>query len=339
MAYRNAWQLVGKLGMVVCSLSTILLAQAAMPTLGPATSLRSAGALVRLQDKDSHSSKISGVSEDISALKLGPGFLINLQVIDGDDLNGVYRLDATGNVRLPFIGALALRGTTAAEAEALIAERLQQAALFVHPQVLVTIVEYTEPSVTIVGEVNAPGKYPLLVEHPLVEVLALAGGLTPLAGNKIEVERPQAGGTQTFLIDYARDSSLATVAPIKIHPGDMLHVRRAGLVYVLGAVNRPGAYPMQEDGQLDVVQVLALASGTALQAYTGGVRVIRRNAQGELIQIPFSYAKAMRAQEESPKLRAGDVVYVPPSKLKSVLLDSQTILSSATAAGIYSATR
>jgi len=41
-----------------------------------------------------------------------------------------------------------------------------------------------------------------------------------------------------------------------IQPGDTVTVKRAGIVYVLGAVTRPGGYIMQEGGELDVTQAV-----------------------------------------------------------------------------------
>jgi len=61
-----------------------------------------------------------------------------------------------------------------------------------------------------------------------------------------------------------------------------------------GAVNRPGAYLMQEDGKLDVTQAIALAYGTSIQASTGKIRIIRRNPDGSLLEIPVHYKRQSR---------------------------------------------
>jgi polysaccharide export outer membrane protein len=95
---------------------------------------------------------------------------------------------------------------------------------------------------------------------------------------------------------------------------------------VLGAVNRPGGYVMQEDGKLNLSQALALAYGTSLQAATGKIRVIRRDPNGTVHQIPVSYKRAMQGKADPIMLMAEDVVYVPPSALKSALIDTQAVL-------------
>jgi polysaccharide export outer membrane protein len=134
---------------------------------------------------------------------------------------------------------------------------------------------------------------------------------------------------------YARGTSPASVEDILIKPGDVIHVERAGMIYVLGAVNRPGAYLMQEDGKLDVTQAIALAFGTALQASTGSIRVIRREVDGKLTEIPVLYGRTMKAKESPIILHAEDIIYVPPSKVKTALMDSQSVMSSAASATIY----
>ena len=292
----------------------------------------------------SHSSDNSGaaavghtgsVTEDLAKLRLAPGFLIQVQILDGPDFSGSYRVDEAGNLTLPYAGAIRLAGKTMTEAQAAIAERLISAELFRKPQVQVTVLEYTTPMVTILGEVNTPGKFPLLAEHKFVDVISLAGGLTPSASNQIEIERKDESGVQVIKLDYGRGSSPATVESVIVRPGDVIHVPRAGIVYVLGAVNRPGGYLMQEDGKLNAPQALAMAWGTAKEAYMHGIHILRRDEKGNMMRIPVEIPSTMKAKREPEMLRAGDVLYVPPSKFKTVLMDSTSMLNAMGSAAIY----
>jgi polysaccharide export outer membrane protein len=282
---------------------------------------------------------LRAVPEDFSKLKLAPGYLINVLVFDGDEFSGPYRLDIDGTITMPFVGRVQLSNKTVAEAQELIAEQLVHADLFKKPQVQVTVVEYSAPTVSIMGEVGAPGQYPILAEHRFVDVLALAGGLTPTAGNTIEIHRPGPAGEQIMKFKYSRDTSPAAVENMTVIPGDVIHVARAGVVYVLGAVNRAGGYLMQEDGQLDAIQALAMAFGTAPTAAVGSIRIIRRAPNGEIQMIPVPYRKAMNAQSAPIMLLSEDVVYVPPSRLKTALIDGQGIISSAASTSIIDVMR
>ena len=109
--------------------------------------------------------KLSTIPEDFSKLKLAPGFMVDVQVFDGPDFSGPYRMDDEGNISIPFAGTLNLSGKTVVEAQQLVANKLKSKELFMRPEVRLTVLEYWAPQVTIVGEVASPGKYPLLNEQ------------------------------------------------------------------------------------------------------------------------------------------------------------------------------
>ena len=120
-----------------------------------------------------------------------------------------------------------------------------------------------------------------------------------------------------------------------MRPGASVIVPRAGIVYVLGAVARPGGYLMQEDGKLDVAQALALSGGTLLQANTSGLRVIRRNSDGTVLDFPLSYNAIAKGTEKPLVLQTQDIVYVPMSKIKTLFSSTSGLISTATSAVIY----
>jgi polysaccharide export outer membrane protein len=121
-----------------------------------------------------------------------------------------------------------------------------------------------------------------------------------------------------------------------VNPGDTVQVKRAGIVYVLGAVNRPGGFVMQEEGTLRVLQAISLASGTSIAASTRTIYLLRRNADGTEVDIAVPYKKIANGSSADMQLRATDVLFVPTSTFKAVLTNSQGILTSAASATIYS---
>jgi polysaccharide export outer membrane protein len=120
-----------------------------------------------------------------------------------------------------------------------------------------------------------------------------------------------------------------------VRPGDTVIVKRAGIVYVLGAVNRPGGYAMQEEGELNVAQALSMAQGLAMQAKTGALRVVTHGPDGRLINVPVSYNRMMDGKDVPMTLTAGDIVYVPVSKLKMVFTTSSSLIGETASASIY----
>jgi polysaccharide export outer membrane protein len=120
-----------------------------------------------------------------------------------------------------------------------------------------------------------------------------------------------------------------------VHDGDTVIVPRAGIVYVLGAVTRPGGYLMQEDGKLDVIQAISLASGTILQAKTTEIRVIRRKPDGTFTEFSTSYKAITGGQVTPLQLQPQDIVYVPMSKLKIMAVNGMSLIEQAAVSTVY----
>jgi polysaccharide biosynthesis/export protein len=278
------------------------------------------------------------VPEDFAKLPLAPGFLLSLNVLDDPDLVGAFRIDQRGDITPPILGTIHVAGETASEARLQIRKRLLDDQILKDPQVNLTVLEYTSPEVTLVGEVTNPGRYPLLVPRALVDVLALAGGTTLAAGNEIQITRESATSEpilKSILVHYSRATDPDAVKQAIVNPGDTVLVKRAGIVYVLGAVTRPGGYVMQEEGTLNVLQAISLANGTAPVAKTGTIYLLRRNADGSEVDVPLPYKKLIRGQSAEVQLQAKDVLYVPTSELKSIFSNGSSIMASAASASIY----
>src|SRR5208282_1502681 len=146
------------------------------------------------------------LSEDFVRMKLAPGFLVGLNILDDPDFTGSFRIDEQGDIAVPTLGTLHVAGETVSEARTQIRKKLIEDKILKDPQVDLNVQEYAAPEVTIIGEVGSPGKYTLLASRNLVDVLALAGGPTPAAGSTVEITHGSAGGQPT-LIHYSRASS------------------------------------------------------------------------------------------------------------------------------------
>lgn len=314
-------------------------AQIAMPATARPSTLSSVPSKITSQDRSDaaaamRSSGLMVVPEDFAKLTLAPGFLLSLNVLDDPDLVGTFRIDQHGDLSLPILGTMHVAGETVSEARVQIGNALLKNQILNDPQVNLTVLEYTVPQVTIIGEVASPGRYPLLVPRSLVDVLAFAGGATLTAGNQVQITRASASA-EPILVDYSRATDPHAVNTVMVNPGDIVLVKQAGIVYVLGAVNRPGGYVMQEEGTLNVLQALSLANGTAIAANTGTIHLLRRNDQGSVVDIPLSYKKIVRGKSADVQLQARDVVYVPTDKLKAIFSNGSSILASASSASIY----
>ncbi|MGB9408357.1 MAG: polysaccharide biosynthesis/export family protein [Terracidiphilus sp.] len=274
------------------------------------------------------------VPKDFSELRIEPGDLLSVNVYDTPEFTNSYRVDPAGDLTIPLCGKVNVRGLTLPEAAKRLEAALKDGQILTDPQVNVDVQQYGGQYVTVLGEVFSPGRVALIAPTMLGEILAEAGGVTSLAGARIKIRHGSDDAAPEEEVPYSRSQSTRETAAILIRPGDSVIVPRAGIVYVLGAVNRPGGYVMQEDGKLNVAQALALSGGTVLQANTGGLRVIRRNPDGTVLDFPISYKSMMKGTQTPLLLQAQDIVYVPMSKVKATFTSAEGIIQAAASAAI-----
>jgi polysaccharide export outer membrane protein len=264
---------------------------------------------------------------------IGAGDLVEMSVFDTPELSGKLRVSNTGDVILPLVGTLHLQGLTAGEAQTLIRQKFIGGGFLKDPQVTVFISEYATQNVSVVGEVHKPGIYPAFGTHRLLDYLSLAEGLTPLAGTAIVITH----SGQPDQPQRVKMTSGAAPQPEnnpEILPGDTIFVEKTGIVYVVGDVARPGGFPMDHDGQLTVMQAVALAQGTNDTAAKGSAKLIRTTPQGRQ-EIPIDLKKILTAKATDLPLQDNDILFVPSSVAKNALKNMEAVLPAAAGASIY----
>ena len=259
------------------------------------------------------------VPDDFSKLKLAPGFLLSMEVYDTPEYSTEIRIDPAGNVAIPMLPPVHIAGMTLAEASAKIASSLRDGKILNNPQVNLNVEEYAGTEVTVLGEVHNPGRLEMLAPRRLDEVIAMAGGETEYAGSTVQIRHPGSAGAQMQEVRFAENGSSPDADNVVVQPGDVVTVKRAGIVYVLGGVARPGGYVMQEGGTLDVTQAIALAYGTTMPAAVNSMRLIRKTDDGKVEQIHIPYRDMVKGKVPPMRLQAQDVIYVPISKVKTVV--------------------
>ncbi len=276
--------------------------------------------------------------KDFADLRIAAGDLLSVKVYDTPEMTDSYRVDQAGNITLPLCGKVNVQGLSLSDAAARIESALKDGQYLTNPQVTVDVEQYAGQYVTVLGEVANPGRVPLIAPTTLGEVLAQAGGVTPLAGGTIRIRHGEGSDATEEDLPFSRNESTGGTAAALIRPGDFITVNRVGIVYVLGAVNHPGGYVMQEDGKLNVAEALALSGGTQLTANTKGLRVIRRKPDGTVLNFSLSYNGIADGKQIPMALEPEDIVYVPMSKVRATFTDTTAILSAATSASIYATT-
>ena len=124
---------------------------------------------------------------------------------------------------------------------------------------------------------------------------------------------------------------------ILLHSGDVVTVPHAGIVYVLGAVTRPGGFVVSNDRtQLTTLKVLALAGGLTNIAKTQHAVIIRKDDTGKQTETPVDLKKVMTRQSEDITMHPSDILFVPDDRTKQALLKAAEIgLAVGTAVAIF----
>jgi protein involved in polysaccharide export with SLBB domain len=149
--------------------------------------------------------------------------------------------------------------------------------------------------------------------------------VAPLAANTITVnlaELLERGDTQNN---------------IQLQGGDIITVPHSGIVYALGAVQRPGGFVANNDrAQLSTLKVLALAGGMTRIAKKDHAVIIRKDSTGKQQEIPVDLAKIVQRKSEDVRMMPSDILYIPDNTTKAVLIRASEIaLAMGTALTIY----
>jgi polysaccharide export outer membrane protein len=270
------------------------------------------------------------------SLLIGPGDLVRVQIADTPELDQHPRVTDSGEVPIEGVGNVRISGLTPAGAGAVIRERLIAAHYMNHPEVTVSVEQFATQNVSVLGEVRTAGAYPIATPRSILDVLALAGGLTPIADRHILIERRSEPG-KVAQYYYSNDPYQAMKTQVSVSPGDTVMVAKAGMVYVLGDVNRPGAYVMSNsESQLTILQAVALAGGLTKTAKQGRARLIRNESGGKYSDRQVSLAELQQGKTPDVGMQPGDILYVPFSYGKNLaVFGASSIAASATSATVY----
>ncbi len=282
----------------------------------------------------SHSQADQQGSETAQQTVIGAGDLLGISVFDAPELTQDVRVNGDGMVHLSLLGDVHAAGIQANQLANQIEKQLQEQKLFSKPQVSVSIKEFTTQSVTVEGEVKRPGLYPLYASRSLVDVLALADGLTAAADTHITIRTHGSELLQHVVLKQDNASQVAE-SDVRVHPGDTVIVPRAGLAYVLGNVERPGGYIMRDNGSMSVLQAISEAQGTTRNASLKHVILLSKE-DGVLKTYPIQLKAMMRGQQPDQALHAGDILFVPASGLKTFASNTEGIAASISGAALYS---
>lgn len=280
---------------------------------------------------------------NLPAQPIGPNDLLSVSVYDEPELSRTVRIGGDGYLRLPMLKErIKAQGLLPADLEAAIAAALQQEQLLVDPFVTVTIAEYHSRPISVSGAVKMPLVFQADGPTTLLEAIAKAQGLREDAASEVLVSNSQAGPdgkpvtlTRRILVHGLMDEADPTLN-LTLNGGEEIRVPEVGRIYVVGNVKKPGAFPVKNDDDTTVLQMVALSEGLA-PFYTKDAYIYRQEGAGNKSEILVPLEKIMTRKAPDVPLIANDILYIPDNKSKRLTLGTlEKILGAGVALGAAS---
>jgi polysaccharide export outer membrane protein len=304
--------------------------------------------------------KTADVSSARVDYQIGPEDLLEISVLEAPDLNRTVRVSDDGAISLALLGSIQVAGLSTRELQTNLEDRLRQTymkdpqvSVFVqemrsHPVSVLGAVEkpgvyqirYAKSLVEILsmaqGLANDAGDTVIIVRQggdsaDLTAAAAVGSKTSVTSGfsappEKSDSSRPgQAGdpnsGSESLSINL-KDllDSADPHSNVLVYPGDLVKVARAGIVYVVGQVHKPGGFLLKTNENISVLQAIALAEGVTSNSKGKEARIfLAAGANESRKEVAINLDKIMAGKEPAPMLKPDDVLFVPNSAGKEAL--------------------
>lgn len=296
--------------------SRFRLAACAVFLLGPLGGLlvaQSPQAAKSTSGTDAYSSQLGA-----PAIFIGPGDMLSVDVFETPELSASLRVGQTGEVNLPVLGKVHVAGLTPPEAAILIQNELKDRGYMLDPHVTVSTTEFASQGASVLGEVHSPGVYPTLGSRRLLDMLALAGGVSNTAGRLVTIIHRRDPDHPVHIALQPTPAAMREQKNPVILPGDTVDVAKAGVIYVIGDVLRPGGILVDNNERLSVIEALSLAGGIDKSAAMSKTKLIRRLPSGRE-EVDLDLKHILYGKQADVLASDGDILFVPSSVGKTFL--------------------
>ena len=241
--------------------------------------------------------------------RLGEGDHINVQVWNRPELSGKHIVGPDGQITIPLIGPLKISAMTREEAAGDLKGRLNR--YYTYPIVSMGVDQYQANRVTVLGRVLSPGILQFDRPPVLLDVLARAGSL-PVLDKQATLTRCAIfrGREKIIWVDLKSLLNRGDMAyNIRLKPNDLVYIPDSSdtMVYVMGAVAKPGAYRLTPD--MSYMDALAQAGGPNEDADANEISLFRPGRDA-VQTVPFK-SLLTDGRRVNFALEEGDIVYVP----------------------------
>lgn len=240
---------------------------------------------------------------------LGPGDGVSLTAWGSVNLRQELTVDRNGELMIPKVGPVRVWGLPFDKAKTAVGDAMNR--YFRNYEMSLTLGKLRTIQVYVVGEVEAPGNYPVSSLATVINALAAAGG--PSHNGSLRGVRVTRGGQVVAMVDlYDMLLSGDRNKDVQLQNGDTIFVPVIGpVVAVAGEVRRPAIYEL--NGRTTVPEVLKMAGGVAASGSLGRIQIERLENNSGRIALDFvSKGGTLEAELTGVELKDRDMVKVFP---------------------------
>jgi polysaccharide export outer membrane protein len=255
--------------------------------------------------------------------QIGPDDVISVRVYEEPDLS---REGATvsqdGRINFPLIGRTRVAGMTPTQAEQRIAEKLMREQYLTDPHITVQVKEFRSKEVLVLGAVENPGGYYLRASESLLDILSRAGGVDFAKGGQrltlIRTHQDPDNGENKIAIQVNLNKLMGgqqQYADLLLRNKDVIYIPKAKRFTVMGEVQKPGSYIIDNSG-LSIVEAVGKAGGFTRIAAPNRTKIIRSNGEGKkVIRVNMNVLTKRSDNPEMVQIQPHDIIIVPESYL------------------------
>lgn len=236
---------------------------------------------------------------------LGTGDFVKVTVYGDAELTREIRIAENGILTFPLIGEVRVGGLTSIEAEKKIAEQLQRGGYIANPQVSLVVIQFLSKTVSVLGGVLKPGRYPVTRPSDVKDMIAEAGGITPEGSEMVTVVR----GDKRSEFDLYDVINQHTNDDITVTGGETIYVGSRD-VAVVGQLLRPAKYGIQ-GGMRKISDFISVAGGPT--EFAGETIIYTTSISGTPVTEQINIDELFKAPNSAhnKQVYPGDVLYVP----------------------------
>ncbi|MEW6380107.1 MAG: polysaccharide biosynthesis/export family protein [bacterium] len=242
--------------------------------------------------------------------RIGAEDVLAISVWENEHLNREVTVRPDGKISFPLLDDIKVEGLTAMEVKEIITKGLTR--YMSKPEVTVAIQKIGSLKVYIMGAVSSPGMLSLQRKTNLLQLLAMAGGLTLTENADLE-KAYILRNNQRLPVNFSQLVEEGdTTQNVDLLPDDVIYIPDsfARRITVTGEVKSPQTINFKNG--ITTLDAVLTAGGPTEDAYLNGTMVITKRAgKEETLKVKLNDVMKKGKMKDNLKLEAGDIVIVP----------------------------